>query len=315
MRFAFFFPGQGSQSIGMMAGFASNLIVRETFEQASDALHINLWEMVSVENSLLHETIHTQPLMLTVGVAVWRAFCAKTMQRPHVLAGHSLGEYTALVCASSLDFISALHVVSQRAEFMQSAVQSGTGAMAAILGLDDEAVNQICAQAKEHETLDAANLNAPGQVVIAGHTSAVERGVALAKIRGAKRAIILPVSVPSHCMLMHPASEQLADVLRNTVIHPPQIPIVHNVDVTHHLTTEAIKQALICQLYLPVRWLESVAYIVQNYGITHGAECAPGKVLNGLNKRISPNLSMHALTDDAALSDFITLIDNIDTGE
>ena len=301
MNFAFVFPGQGSQSVGMMNGYHGLSIVRETFEEAGEILKQDLWGMVtggSVED--LNLTVNTQPVMLAAGVAVFRAWNALQGARPTVLAGHSLGEYTALVASGALSFADALPLVRFRAQAMQEAVAEGVGGMAAILGLDDDAVRAVCAEAAQGEVLEAVNFNSPGQVVIAGHKTAVERGMALAKKKGAKRALPLPVSVPSHCALMRPAADALTQRLRTISIKAPQIPVVHNADVKSYGDESGIKDALARQLYSPVRWAETVRSFADQ-GIVTLAECGPGKVLAGLNRRIDGNMQAFALSDEAAL--------------
>ncbi len=297
---AFLFPGQGSQSVGMMNGFGDLNIIRDTFAEASDVLGVDLWAMATEANESINETTNTQPIMLTAGVATWRAWLATSDQLPAVLAGHSLGEYTALVASGALTFKDALPLVRYRAEVMQNAVPAGVGAMAAILGLDDETVRAVCAEAAQNEVLEAVNLNSPGQVVIAGNKAAVERGMELAKAKGAKRALPLPVSVPSHCALMKSAALQLAEYLKNVAVNTPQIPVLHNADVVAYSDSEKIKDALVRQLYSPVRWVETVQAIAAQ-GITQTAECGPGKVLAGLTKRIVAELPCVALTSSDAL--------------
>ncbi len=299
---AFLFPGQGSQSVGMMSGFADLSIIRDTFSEASEVLGVDFWKMATEANDSINETMNTQPIMLTAGVATWRAWLSISDQLPTVLAGHSLGEYTALVASGALTFKDALPLVRYRAEVMQNAVPAGVGAMAAILGLDDEAVRAVCAEAAQNEVLEAVNLNSPGQVVIAGNKGAVERGMEAAKAKGAKRALALPVSVPSHCALMKPAAEQLAEYLKNVAVHAPQIPVLHNADVASYSDSEKIKDALVRQLYSPVRWVETVQAIAAQ-GVTQTAECGPGKVLAGLTKRIVAELPCVALTSSDALSE------------
>lgn len=300
---AFFFPGQGSQSVGMMSGFGDNKIIRDTFQEASDVLGVDFWAMATEANELINDTTNTQPIMLTAGVAAWRAWQTVSDQMPSVLAGHSLGEYTALVAAGVLSFKDALPLVRYRAEVMQSAVPAGVGAMAAILGLDDDAVRAVCSEAAQGDVLEAVNLNSPGQVVIAGNKAAVERGMEVAKAKGAKRALALPVSVPSHCALMRPAALRLADYLASVTINAPQIPVVHNADVVAYNDGDKIKDALVRQLYSPVRWVETVQHIAAQ-GITQSAECGPGKVLAGLTKRIVTELPCVALTSNDALIEF-----------
>lgn len=302
MKFAFFFPGQGSQSVGMMQGLADIPVVRQTFDEASDILGQDFWTMVTESNEALNQTSNTQPLMLTAGVATWRAWQAHASLAPSILAGHSLGEYTALVAAAALSFKDALPLVRYRAEVMQSAVAEGVGAMAAILGLDDETVRQVCAEGAQGEVLEAVNLNSPGQVVIAGNKAAVERGMEIAKAKGAKRALALPVSVPSHCALMKPAAEALAVYLQNVPMTVGNVPVIHNADVLAYSDTHQMKDALVRQLYSPVRWVETVQS-TYNQGITNTAECGPGKVLAGLTKRIVAELPCIALTNVESLAE------------
>lgn len=304
-QFAFFFPGQGSQSVGMMAGFAEQAIVKQTFVEASDILKVDFWDMVNAPNELLNLTQHTQPLMLTAGIATWRLYQALGGTQPTVMAGHSLGEYTALVAADALSFKDALPLVKYRAEAMQNAVPEGQGGMAAILGLDDAVVRDVCSEAAGNEVLEAVNFNSPGQVVIAGDKAAVERGMELAKAKGAKRALPLPVSVPSHCALMKPAAEALAVYLQSIQIITPTVRVLHNADVTGYEQAVAIKDALVRQLYSPVRWVESVQAVNQ-LGISSAAECGPGKVLAGLTKRIVAEMACVALTSTSAIEEFIT---------
>lgn len=303
-QFAFFFPGQGSQSVGMMSGFDDVDIVKQTFTEASDILSEDFWSMVTEPNERINETTNTQPVMLIAGVATWRAFQQTAKQQPAVLAGHSLGEYTALVASGALRFAEALPLVRYRAQVMQEAVPASVGAMAAILGLDDDIVMSLCTEAALGEVLQAVNFNSPGQVVIAGHHAAVERGMALAKEKGAKRALPLPVSVPSHCLLMKPAAEKLADYLKNVSIQTPAIPVIHNADVKAYQTEADIKDALVRQLFSPVRWVETVQKIHAG-GVTNAAECGPGKVLAGLTKRIVAELPCAALVSAEAISTFI----------
>jgi len=286
-----------------MSGFGDNKIIRDTFQEASDVLGVDFWAMATEANELINDTTNTQPIMLTAGVAAWRAWQAVSDQMPSVVAGHSLGEYTALVAAGVLSFKDALPLVRYRAEVMQSAVPAGVGAMAAILGLDDDAVRAVCSEAAQGDVLEAVNLNSPGQVVIAGNKAAVERGMEVAKAKGAKRALALPVSVPSHCALMRPAALRLADYLASVTINAPLIPIVHNADVVAYNDSDKIKDALVRQLYSPVRWVETVQHIAAQ-GITQSAECGPGKVLAGLTKRIVTELPCVALTSNDALIEF-----------
>jgi len=303
-QFAFFFPGQGSQSVGMMAGLEDLAIIKQTFIEASDALNTDFWAMVTEPNELLNLTQNTQPLMLTAGVATWRAYREMGGVLPMVMAGHSLAEYTALVAAEALTFTDALPLVKYRAEVMQTAVPEGKGGMAAILGLEDEAVVAVCSEASNGEVIEAVNFNCPGQVVIAGEKAAVERAMEIAKAKGAKRALPLAVSVPSHCALMKPAAEKLSQYLSTVNISAPKIKVLHNADVNSYQNEEAIKDALARQLYSPVRWVETVKAVYE-LGATNSAECGPGKVLSGLTKRIVTELPCAAFVSVDAIRDFI----------
>ena len=308
MKFAFLFPGQGSQSVGMMAAFAAEALVRDTFAEASEVLGQDLWALVSEgPTEELNKTVNTQPVMLAAGMAVYRAWQAAGGPEPAVMAGHSLGEYTALVAAGALSFADAVRLTRLRAQAMQEAVAEGVGAMAAILGLPDEAVRALCSEAAEGEVLEAVNFNSPGQVVIAGHKAAVERGVALARSKGAKRAVMLPVSVPSHCTLMRGAAEVLARHLEEVAFQRPRIPVLQNADVAAFDSPEAIRAALVRQLFSPVRWVETIQRMAAE-GVTLAAECGPGKVLAGLNKRIAPEMACLALVDPASLADAISKV-------
>ena len=300
-KFAFVFPGQGSQSRGMMNGYTDFAAVRDTFTEASEVLKQDLWQLVAEGSDTdLNATVNTQPVMLTAGVAVYRAWQSQHGAQPTLMAGHSLGEYTALVAAGALSFADALPLVRYRAQCMQQAVPEGVGGIAAILGLDDEVVRAVCIEGAQGEVLEAVNFNSPGQVVIAGNRAAVERGMELAKAKGAKRAIMLPMSVPSHCSLLKGAAEQLRDYLKSVTVQTPVIPVLHNADVVSYSEAAAIKDALVRQLYSPVRWVETVQAFGKQ-GITHNAECAPGKVLAGLNKRIDTNQQASAINDGEAL--------------
>lgn len=301
MQLAFVFPGQGSQSVGMMAGFAAHPVVRETFAEASDALGEDLWALV--ENGpaeALALTTNTQPVMLTAGVAAWRAWLAEGGPRPVVVAGHSLGEYTALVAAGALAFRDAVPLVRFRAQAMQDAVPPGMGAMAAVMGGDDGAVVSACAEAAQDQVVEAVNFNAPGQLVIAGHRDAVERAIGLAKQKGAKRGVMLPVSAPFHCTLLRPAAEALARRLESVPMAAPGIPVLHNVDVTTRDTPDAIREALARQAASPVHWTATMRAMAAQ-GVTHIVECGPGKVLAGLVKRSADNITTYALTDSDAV--------------
>jgi len=302
MKVAFVFPGQGSQSVGMMQGWGERADVRATFAEAADALGQDLWALVADGPAeLLNQTVNTQPAMLAADVAVWRVWQAAGGAAPALLAGHSLGEYAALVAAGALNFADAIRLVRFRAEAMQAAVPEGIGAMAAILGLDDDAVRAACSEAAAGEVVEAVNLNSPGQVVIAGNKAAVERAMVLAKAKGAKRALPLPVSVPSHSSLMLPAAEKLLAHLQGVTILTPMVPVLHNTDVQSHTDADAIRAALAKQLHTPVRWVETVQAL-KAAGIERVIECGPGKVLAGLNKRIDDSLPAVALVDEASLA-------------
>lgn len=306
-RFAMVFPGQGSQSVGMLADLAERFpCVEETFKEASDALGYDMWALV--QNGPAEEikkTEVTQPVMLVGGVAVWRAWQAEGGPKPSVLGGHSLGEYTALVCANSMDFTDAVKTVRLRGRYMQESVPLGTGAMAALLGLDDEAVVKICEEASAGEVVAAANFNSPGQVVIGGHQAAVDRAIALAKEAGAKKAMPVAMSAPSHCALMLPAAERLAADLETITIREPEIDIVNNVAAAIEKDPAKIKQALIDQVSNPVLWVSVVRNIIAQ-DINKIIECGPGKVLTGLNKRIDKSVptlpAFDCSTFDAALA-------------
>lgn len=302
MKSAFVFPGQGSQSIGMLAELAaSHAIVGETFTEASDVLGYDLWSLVSNgPEDQLNQTDRTQPAMLTAGLAVWRVWQSVSSHTPAFLAGHSLGEYTALVAAGALDFADAVKLVEQRGRFMQQAVPAGEGAMAAVLGLDDDTVRAVCAEAATSGIVEAVNFNSPGQVVIAGAASAVSRAIELASTKGAKRALLLPVSVPSHCALMMPAAEQLAQALAAITVRSPAIPVIHNANVGGSDDPDTIRQLLARQLYSPVRWVETVQWLVTQ-DVRALVECGPGKVLAGLGKRIDKSLDSLPLFDSATL--------------
>lgn len=302
MKLALVFPGQGSQSVAMMQGFADTQVVRDTFEAASTALGQDLWKLVAEGPAEdLNATVNTQPVMLTAAFAMYRAWQQAGGPVPAVLAGHSLGEYTALVAAGVLTFTDALPLVRFRAQAMQEAVPAGTGAMAAILGLDDDAVRAACAEAAQGEVVEAVNFNAPSQVVIAGHRGAVERGAAAAKARGAKRAVLLPVSAPFHSSLLKPAAERLKARMQEIEFREPQIAVLNNVDVATVADPAQIRDALARQACSPVRWVETIrAFAAQ--GVTHVVECGPGKVLAGLTKRIEGNLQGFAVTDPVSLT-------------
>jgi len=299
---AFVFPGQGSQTVGMLADFADNEVVQQTFQEASDALGYNLWLLIAEGPAeKLNQTNFTQPALLTASVALWRLWASQSDIKPAVLAGHSLGEYSALVCAGVISLAEGVKLVEKRGEFMQSSVPEGVGAMAAIIGLDDQAIIDACAKAQNDEVVAAVNFNSPGQVVIAGHKAAVERAGVLCKEAGAKRVLPLPVSVPSHCALMRDAADKLAEEFNNITFNTPQIPVVNNVDVAAETDVEAIKLALIKQLYSPVRWTESIQKL-STIGVSLVIEAGPGKVLQGLIKRIDKSITSVSVNDQATLT-------------
>lgn len=307
MNFAFVFPGQGSQSVGMMAAYGESAVVRQAFAEASDALGQDLWQMVAEGPAeLLAQTVNTQPLMLTAGIAVYREWIARGGAVPALVAGHSLGEYSALVAAGALGFAEAVKLVRLRAQTMQEAVPQGEGAMAALLGLDEAQAIEACAEAAQGDVVSAANLNSPGQIVIAGSKAAVERAIVTAKARGAKRAVLLPVSAPFHCALMKPAAERLEQALAGIEVRVPTIPVLNNVDVAVEDQPERIKDALVRQAYSPVRWIETVQAIAGR-GVTHVFECGPGKVLAGMTKRIEASLQGGAIADVASLEDILKI--------
>jgi [acyl-carrier-protein] S-malonyltransferase len=311
MSLALVFPGQGSQSIGMLNAFSEDYPqVKNTYDAASEVLGYDLWNVITEgPEDRLNSTDVTQPAMLTAGVAVWRLWSEKNGEQPACMAGHSLGEYTALVCAGVIDFNDAIGLVAARGRYMQQAVPEGTGAMAAILGLDDDTVREVCSSASADsgpdKVVEAVNFNSPGQVVIAGHTSAVELATEHAKQKGAKRAVILPVSVPSHCSLMKPAADKLVIDLEKINFSEPKVPVLNNVDVQSPVSADEIKKALVKQLYQPVRWVETIQKMADQ-GVDRILECGPGKVLMGLNRRINKSLTHAALTDPAALTAQLT---------
>jgi [acyl-carrier-protein] S-malonyltransferase len=306
---AFVFPGQGSQSVGMLQDLAASYSeVKHIFERASDALGKDLWKLVvNGSEEELNQTQNTQPVMLTAGFAVWNIWCKNSRVRPDWVAGHSLGEYTALVCSSAMYFEDAIKLVATRGQLMQEAVPAGVGAMAAILGLEDHEVAKACLEAAENEIVSAVNFNAPGQVVIAGNIAAVERAMLIAKAKGAKRAVLLPVSVPSHCALMRSAAEKLDSYLQNTVINMPKMTLIHNVDVASHSAPEVIRNALKEQLYRPVNWVDSIKFM-HDQGVTRFVECGPGKVLIGLNKRIAKDAEHYSIYNPETLNEVLEKI-------
>jgi len=302
MKHAFIFPGQGSQSIGMLSELAEQFTrVKETVDEASEVLGWDLWRLIQQgPEDQLNSTDKTQPAMLAAGVAIWRVWIDQTERRPQLMAGHSLGEYTALVCAGALKFTDAIALVADRGRFMQAAVPQGSGAMAAIMGLADDKVQALCAAQAEDQVLQAVNYNSPGQVVIAGHREAVERAVANASSAGAKRAVLLSVSVPSHCALMQSAAMNLQQRLQAIEIKNPTIPVVHNCDVAIHEEAAAIKNALVKQLDHPVLWVKTIQWM-DSQGVTQFIECGPGKILTGLNKRIIKKASVYPMHDAESL--------------
>ena len=314
MSIAFIFPGQGSQSVGMLGTVADEnpeygVIIQSIFKQASDVLGYDLWELTqNGPESELNKTRNTQPAMLAAGYALWQIWKSKEGTTPAVMAGHSLGEYTALVCAEALSFSDAVDLVAARGKYMQDAVESGEGAMAAILGLEDEDVIKVCQDTAASMTdsegnsrvVSAVNFNSPGQVVIAGHTDAVEQAIMAANDAGAKKAIKLAVSVPSHCSLMESAAEKLSNKLNLTDIERPVIPVINNVHVTIENDVDLIRDALVKQLSRPVRWVETINKMTSE-GIEQIVECGPGKVLTGLNRRINRRMPAHAMFDVATI--------------
>ena len=302
MKLAIVFPGQGSQAVGMMAGYTEHPAVRETFVEASQVLEQDLWALVQDGPAeVLNQTVNTQPVMLTADVAVYRAWRAAGGAEASVMAGHSLGEYAALTVAGSIAFADALPLVRFRAEAMQDAVPQGVGAMAAIMGLDDEGVVAACAEAAQMQSVEAVNFNAPGQVVIAGHKEAVERAIVAAKARGAKRGLLLPVSAPFHSKLLQPAAEKLAAYLAEVPVRIANVAVLHNVDAARAATPGAIRAALARQAASPVRWVETVRVFVAQ-GVTHIIECGPGTVLTGLARRIAPDVEILPLNDAGAIA-------------
>ena len=302
MKLALVFPGQGSQSVGMLNSFADSKPVRDTFAEAAELLQQDLWKLAADGPAEeLNSTINTQPLMLTAAYAVYRAWLEAGGEQPAIVAGHSLGEYTALVVAGVISLRDALPLVRFRAQAMQEAVPVGTGAMAAILGLDDDVVRAACAEAAQGEVVEAVNFNAPSQVVIAGHKAAVERGAAAAKAKGAKRAVMLPVSAPFHASLLKPAAQRLEQYLAGITFNVPQIPVINNVDVATVSDPQQIKDALARQACNPVRWVEVIQQMVRS-GVTDVGECGPGRVLAGMTKRIDGALNGFAIADAASLA-------------
>lgn len=302
-QFAFVFPGQGSQTVGMLTELAATYpLVEETFREASDALGYDLWQLVSQGPAEeLNKTWQTQPALLAASVAIYRVWQQQGGEQPALMAGHSLGEYSALVCAGVLNFADAVKLVELRGKLMQEAVPEGTGAMQAVIGLDDAAIRKACEESAQGQVVSPVNFNSPGQVVIAGNKEAVERAGAACKAAGAKRALPLPVSVPSHCALMKPAADKLAVALESITFNAPAVPVINNVDVKAETDAAAIRHALVRQLYSPVRWTESVEAMAAQ-GVTQLLEMGPGKVLTGLTKRIVDSLTAAAVNDTASLT-------------
>ena len=306
---AFVFPGQGSQKIGMLAQLAAQSpIVEATFAEASAALGYDLWDMIQHgEQEQINLTERTQPMLLTSSVAIWRLWSDRNGPAPGQMAGHSLGEWSALVCAGAVDFVDAVKIVQSRGAFMQQAVPVGVGAMAAILGLDDQVIFDACDAARQGEVVDAVNFNAPGQVVIAGSAAAVDRAIDLCKKAGAKRAMALPVSAPFHTSLMKPAAEQLAELVSSTAFATPTIPVIHNVHAQTETDAERIKALMLEQIYKPVMWVDCITALKQG-GASVFAECGPGRVLNGLTKRIDREITSFAMDDPASLDNALATI-------
>lgn len=308
MKFSFVFPGQGSQSLGMMAAYGDNPVIRTTFDEASVALGRDLWQLVvDGPAEALSQTVNTQPLMLTADIAVWRLWREKQGALPALMAGHSLGEYAALVAANVLELKAAVPLVELRAKAMQDAVPAGIGAMAAILNLDAEKIKTICTAQAQGEVVQAVNFNSPEQTVIAGHKAAVERAAEACKAGGAKRAVMLPVSAPFHSALMQPAADRLQAALENLEFKAPVIPVLNNVDVAVETDPVAIKAALVRQAAAPVRWVE-IMRSMQASGVTHVFECGPGKVLAGLTKRCADGLAGGAMNDLAGVDATLALV-------
>lgn len=308
MIIAFTFPGQGSQSVGMLDGYSDLPIIKQTFDEGSEILGYDCFELAKhgpVEQ--LNLTIHTQPTMLMAGLAVYRAWKSLGGKSPDYFAGHSLGEYTALVAAEALTFRDAIKLVRYRAEVMQECVPNGVGAMAALIGLDDDTVKAICNQIvgdNEKVILEPANFNSPGQIVIAGHKAAVLEGMAIAKSKGAKLVTLLPLSIPSHCSLMRPAAEKFQKLLEQIDFYSPQIPVIHNADVQQHQQSSEIKKILMQQIHSPVHWVNTIQSFVSQ-GVTHIVECGPGKVLSGLTKRIDKTPTNYSLIDSESIQQAI----------
>ena len=313
MAIAFVFPGQGSQAVGMLAALAKReSVIETTFSEASEVLGYDLWTLVQEgPEATLRSTVNAQPALLAGSVALWRLWCIKSEVRPLMMAGHSLGEYAALVAASVIDFADSIRLVAERGQYMQEAVPEGVGRMAAILGLTLDQVHTLCAAAAAGQTVVAANDNAPGQIVIAGHQAAVERALELARAQGAKRTIFLPVSVPSHCPLMESAAERLAKRLDALSFNTPKVPVLRNTDALSHGDSGAIREALARQLCLPVRWVETVQCMAEA-GVGRVVECGPGRVLSGLVKRIDKKLAVFSIDDPLKLDETLATLKTVD---
>ena len=301
------FPGQGSQSIGMMDSLSHIPIIKKTFIEASEVLNKDFWAMILSENQEINQTMNTQPLMLTAGVATWRFLQENNLASPSFVAGHSLGEFTALVAANSMTFNDALKVVSKRAELMQNAIPESEGAMAAIIGLEDQEVIDICRKEQGEDVLEAVNFNSPGQVVVAGTKTTLVKSLQIFKEAGAKRSILLPVSVPSHCKLMQPASILFSDYLNTFKLDVPEFPIIQNYEAMHYNEIDKIKSALVSQIYNPVRWTETIK-LLSKEGINLFIEAGPGKVLTGLNRRINKEASHVSVTNKEAIDEILLKI-------
>ncbi len=308
MKLAMVFPGQGSQSVGMLAAYAQHPVVKQTIDEASGVLGQDLWALVEQgPEDALALTVNTQPVMLAADVAVYRAWLAAGGVTPSVMAGHSLGEYPALVCGGAIEFADALPLVRLRAQAMQDAMPAGTGGIAAILGLDEQVIREVCAEAAQGQVVEPANLNAPGQIVIAGERGAVERAIEIAKSRGARRALMLSMSVPAHCSLMQPAGDRLRAAISAVAMASTHVPVIHNSDVSVAGMPSAIRDALVRQLFMPVRWIEIIEKMARD-GVTHFVECGPGKVLQGLVKRIAPDAVVFTLSTSAAIEAAVTAV-------
>lgn len=312
MAFSYIFPGQGSQSVGMMADIAAGYSeIEQTFELGSEVLKQDLWDLVSNgPESELNRTENTQPIMLCASIAIWKIWVKQFPTLPSMLAGHSFGEYTALVCAGVLEFEQALPLAKFRGKVMQEAVPDGQGAMAAIIGIDDEALHEVCEKSAQGQIVQAVNFNAPGQVVIAGDIEAVNRAIEAAKLNGAKRAVMLPLSVPSHSELMKPAAKRLSECLKEIPFKAPQIEVIQNVDVKSYTDESQIKDALYRQLFNPVRWVETIRHITEQ-GSRMFVELGPGKVLTGLCKRIDRKIPTVCVHDQKSFEDALGQLENL----